>query len=385
VIGRPTLETPVRVAQVDVRAPVDLHGPAGGRALLVFWRGDHPLGQAETLFGAAGQLHASDIAALVPPIEPPYPSSTGTLPRCSLVICTRDRPEELERCLNSLGTQSHRPDEVIVVDNAPTDERTWHVAQMAGATYVREDRPGLDVARNAGARATQHAIIAYTDDDVVLHPRWLERLASAFDAPDIMAVTGLVLPAELETEAQQIFERHWGFGRGYQRFDFGREFFAATRALGCPAWHIGAGASMAFRREAFEHVGYFDERLDAGAAGCSGDSEFWHRLLAAGWRCRYEPSSVAFHYHRRSLDALASQIRFYARGHVAALLVQYERTRERGNLRRIWSTLPHHYAYQFCKRLRHGRAPENYFLGEEVRGTLSGIVYYLATPRPAAR
>ena len=373
---------PVQVAQVDARAPADLCGSPGGRAFLVFWSGCRPVGQAYAQFGGDGWLRAGDIAALSPPLPPPDPPTPPVALPCSLVICTRDRPDDLARCLASLGAQSRPPDEVIVVDNAPQDDRTRRAVQAAGATYVRENRPGLDIARNAGARAARHAIIAYTDDDTVLHPRWLERLLAAFDAPGIMAVTGLVLPAELDTEAQQVFEQCWGFGRGYHRLDFGPEFYASTRAQGCPAWRVGAGASMAFRREAFEHVGYFDERLDAGAAGCSGDSEFWHRLLAAGWRCRYEPSSVAFHHHRRGTDALARQIRAYARGHAAALLVQHERTREPGNLRRLCLTLPGHYAYRLCKRLLRGRTPDTRFLGEEIRGTLGGVLYYLATPRP---
>jgi glycosyltransferase involved in cell wall biosynthesis len=87
------------------------------------------------------------------------------------------------------------------------------------------ERPGLDFARNAGAGAANGEIVAYTDDDVQLHPRWLDRLVSAFDTPEVMAVTGLVLPAELETEAQLHFETYWGFGRGYRRIDFSSVFF----------------------------------------------------------------------------------------------------------------------------------------------------------------
>jgi hypothetical protein len=71
------------------------------------------------------------------------------------------------------------------------------------------------------------------------------------------------------------FETYWGFGRGYRRMDFSSVFFESDRLRGCPVWEIGAGANMAFRREVFEKVGLFDERLDVGAAGCSGDSEFW--------------------------------------------------------------------------------------------------------------
>ena len=151
-------------------------------------------------------------------------------------------------------------------------------------------------------------------------------MAAAFDDDRIMAVTGLVLPAELETAAQRHFERHWRFGRGYRPIDFGPDFFRVDRTHGCPAWEIGAGASMAFRREVFDRAGLFDERLDVGAAGCSGDSEYWHRVLTHGGVCRYEPSAVAFHYHRRDFAGLSRQIFSYMRGHAAALMVQYERS-----------------------------------------------------------
>jgi GT2 family glycosyltransferase len=265
----------------------------------------------------------------------------------------------------------------VVVDNASDDEQTRVIALAAGAEYIREERPGLDIARNTGARHATGEFVVYVDDDVELHPRWLERLISAFDAPGIMAVTGLVLPAELESGAQIMFERHWGFGRGYQRTDFDQNYFAALRSYGCPVWKIGAGASMAFRRSVFTTIGYFDERLDAGAAGCSGDSEYWYRVLAAGWTCRYEPSAVAFHYHRREPEALARQIRAYMRGHVVALLIQFERHRHWGNLRRLFMSLPRWYAKRLAQRLVRGADDSNSLIGEEIRGAIEGLGYYL--------
>ena len=108
------------------------------------------------------------------------------------------------------------------------------VARRAGIDYVREERPGLDVARNTGARIATGDIIAYIDDDVVVHPHWAERLVAAFDSKEIWALTGLVLPGELETAAQQIFERQWGFGRGFVRKDFGALFYETHRRHGCP-------------------------------------------------------------------------------------------------------------------------------------------------------
>jgi GT2 family glycosyltransferase len=239
----------------------------------------------------------------------------------------------------------------------------------------------LDFARNTGARYATADIVAYTDDDVLLHRRWLERLVAAFDQPEVAAVTGLVLPAELATEAQLYFETYWGFGQGYHLRDFDAACFTAYADGVFPAWDVGAGASMAFRREVFNRVGFFDERLDVGQAGCSGDSEFWYRLLAKGYTCRYDPSAVAFHFHRRTIGGLSSQIFHYMRGHAAALLVQYERTGIIANRTQALRRMPRWYAGRLWHKLRGSKTPRDRFLKEEISGYLSGILFYYRNRR----
>lgn len=350
--------------------------------MLVLWDGDTPVAQLWAEAGTRPDALLAELDRLPRAAPPPAAAGEGRPTSASLIICTRDRPDELARCLASLSSQSRTPDEVIVVDNASRDGRTREVALAAGVTYVREDRPGLDRARNTGLLATRSEILVYTDDDTELHPRWFEQMVSGFDGEQVMAVTGLVLPARLDTEAQWLFETHWSFSRGFEPYDYGPEFYQAFRARGCPAWLIGAGASMAFRRAVVEKVGLFDERLDVGASGCSGDSEYWYRILAAGYTCRYVPSAVVFHHHRLDLTGLSGQIFNYMRGHVSALLVQYERTGDRGNLWRLFISLPVYYTRRALGRLRKGRRSHNYFLKEEVTGSLSGLIYYLRTEKP---
>jgi glycosyltransferase involved in cell wall biosynthesis len=352
--------------------------------LIVLWWTDCPVGQVDDVGIPGRALDQAKLMAAVPAdiltrakqIGENETANRSCPAKTSVVICTRDRSDTLARCLASFSQQTLLPSQIIVVDNASTDGRTCHVAQAAGAQYVREDRLGLDIARNVGARVARGEIIAYTDDDVILHPRWLERLVNAFDAPEVMAVTGLVLPAELETEAQRHFETYWGFGRGYRRKDFGTAFFSQDRKHGCRVWEIGAGANMAFRREVFELAGYFDERLDVGAAGCSGDSEYWHRVLTHGGICRYEPSAVVFHYHRRDFPSLGNQIFNYMRGHTVALLVQFERSGNFGNLRRAFFSMPGWYARRLLRRMLKGPIERDRFFWREFTGFLSGLGYY---------
>lgn len=297
----------------------------------------------------------------------------------SVIVCTRNRPQQLAQCLSALLCLSQRPEQILVVDNAPADDATRSlVAQMPGIQYVLEPRPGLSVARNTGIRHSTGDIIAFTDDDVVIHPDWLRRLQQGFQNPKVMSVTGLVLPGELETEAQVAFEKGFGgFSQGYRALTFDTQFFNEMKHQGVPVWRIGAGANMAFQRKAFELLGYFDERLGAGASGCSEDSEFWYRILAEGWICRYEPTAVVYHYHRSNLDSLKQQMYQYTRGHVAALLVQFARYRHWGNLRRLFVALPKYYTRRFLSALLNGFKSFNKMLLAEVLGCLSGVKFYL--------
>ncbi|MBB3310365.1 GT2 family glycosyltransferase [Rhizobium sp. BK196] len=370
---------PVPIRYVDLLSDaVGASAPVIGAGLVVFVSDGLPVGQA--YIEGSENLGALAARAVLPEtiqharnvMQAPIRNRD-----VSLLICTKDRPDELARCLASIPRQSLPPVEVIVVDNASAGDDTRRIVEASGATYVRENRVGLDYARNAAVRAAKTEFLAFTDDDVVLHERWLENLMKAFDRPEVGCVTGLVLPGELSTPAQLIFETHWGFGRGYKRRDFGPDFYRQSAPFVAPAWLIGAGASQAFRRQVFDDIGLFDVRLDMGAAGCSGDSEFWNRLLHHGGTCRYEPTAVSWHFHRKEMKGLAKQIRQYMSGHVAALLVQYQNTGNLGNLWRILVSLPKHYLQKFGKWLRKEATSDNIFLRDEILGCLNGAWYVL--------
>jgi glycosyltransferase involved in cell wall biosynthesis len=294
----------------------------------------------------------------------------------SVVICTRDRGETLARCLASITTQQSAPGEIVVVDNSSNGGAEPICRRFAGIRHVHEPRPGLSVARNTGIRASRGNVIAFTDDDVELHPGWTAEVARAFDEDDVEAMAGLVLPARLDTRAQCIFQLEMGgFGTNFVPLRFDRRFFEETRPSGAHVWKIGAGANMAFRRRLFERVGLFDERLGAGAAGCSEDSELWYRMLAGGGVCLYEPRAVVFHHHRKELSELRRQVRAYMKGHVAALVAQYDASGDRGNLMRIFGQLPVHFLKAFLKGLLEGRGGRTETLASEVAGWASGLQF----------
>ncbi len=315
-------------------------------------------------------------------LECPFRSNADDL---SVIVCTRDRPGPLRTCLKALSVQKAPPGEILVVDNSSERTAASVCLDFPQVRYLHEPSPGLSRARNCGVAASTRPLVAFTDDDVEVHERWSGEIVRAFEESDVESVTGLVIPAILDTEAQRVFQMDMGgFGASCLPTRFGQVFFEETRHRGTQVWNIGAGANMAFRRGLFERIGGFDERLGAGAAGCSEDSEIWYRILATGGDCLYEPRAVVFHHHREDWPGLKRQMRAYMRGHVAALVVQYDRYRRGGNLHRILVQLPRYFMRAGLDVVRNGKPYRGRVLAEEIRGWFGGVLF-LFNPRWRSR
>src|SRR5689334_17860425 len=104
----------------------------------------------------------------------------GQAVKVAIVVCTHNRPFALERCLRSIAQLDCSALSVIVVDSAPNTREAQEITSRYGADYVISTLKGLSRARNIGSRATDAEIIAYLDDDMVPHPRWLSSLLAEF-------------------------------------------------------------------------------------------------------------------------------------------------------------------------------------------------------------
>lgn len=245
----------------------------------------------------------------------------ATAPSVSVVVCTRNRPDDLCRCVQALCNLQPAPLEIVVVDNAPADDRSRQVVLgVSRVRYVVEPRPGLSWARNRGTFECLGDVIAFVDDDAMVDRRWVARLQEAFAGnPAVGAVTGLVCPSELETLAQAQFEVQGGFGRGYTP-----KWFHPARGRrrlhwrACETGRLGTGANMAFRRTVFERVGLFAPELGAGTRTEGGeDLEMLYRIIKHGIPVVYEPRALAWHRHRREAEALVRQMHGWGVGYLA--------------------------------------------------------------------
>jgi GT2 family glycosyltransferase len=248
-------------------------------------------------------------------------------PHISVVICTRGRPGQLRSCLRSLDRQVYPRFDVVVVDNLPASPGAASVTTLTEARrhrYVTEPRPGLSWARNAGTAASSGDVIAFLDDDEEPDRHWLAGLAAGFaHGDDVGCVTGLILPARLDTAAQAWFESSGGHsqGRGFTPAVFSRH---GPQSPLFPLPPFGAGGNMAFRREALERIGGFDVAMGAGTpARASEDTLALTQVLLAGYRIAYEPAALVRHEHHADIARLGRQVRGYAVGtgaYYAALL-----------------------------------------------------------------
>ena len=202
----------------------------------------------------------------------------------TVVICTRDRPALLRRCLEAIACLERTPDEVLVVDNTSGDKETESVAREFSARYTFEPIPGLSRARNRGLAESKSEIVAYLDDDAVPNQRWLELLLEPFADPRVALVTGAtVLP---ESHAEGCSEEPARFLSNEDR-----QWFEIAAFGG-----LGIGTNMALRKIACAGWKVFDERLGRGALfqGMEEHHAFV-RLLSLGYCAVHAPAAIVFH------------------------------------------------------------------------------------------
>ena len=237
------------------------------------------------------------------------PAAAPTVPRprprlqLSVVICTKDRPELLATCLESLRSQTRRPDEVLVVDASATPARdaTDRLARNLPGCRVAliGSAPGLPRQRNLGARTTTGSVVVYLDDDVVLEAGYLAAVARTFEddgSGQIGGVGGAQVPDPTPRErflrrvACRLFLLDT-YGRGIVKRS-GRPDHAFSPRSRMEVECL-SGCNMAYRREVLDALS-FDERLDGYALG--EDLQFSYRV-SRRWKLVLTPEARLDHRH----------------------------------------------------------------------------------------
>lgn len=109
--------------------------------------------------------------------------------KVSVVIPAYNEEKHIGKCLESIVSQTEKPDEIIIVDNNCTD-KTVEIAGKFGTRIVKGKKQGMIYARNAGFNAAKYEIIARTDADVILPKDWIFKIKKAFEDPSLGALSG---------------------------------------------------------------------------------------------------------------------------------------------------------------------------------------------------
>ena len=217
----------------------------------------------------------------------------------TVILCTYNRCESLSRTLDSLAASALPGSdtwEVLVVDNNSSDWTREVVQNFSDRypgrfRYLFEPRPGKSNALNTGIKNAHGDLLAFTDDDVIVEPAWLQNLTSSLQDSGWVGVAGRTLPEQGFSPPPWIPRKGLYALAPLAIFDRGSEPFQLAETP--------YGNNMAYRKSIVEKYGGF--RVDLGPrAGSlnvqkSEDSEFGTRLLEAGERLRYEPSAVLYH------------------------------------------------------------------------------------------
>jgi len=226
-----------------------------------------------------------------------YPSPDPTrlvdqssrLARLDVIVPTFRRPAQLERCLGGLAMQTSRSHRVLVVarpsDRATRDAWSTIARSHVEAQLVDVDEPGVIAAMTAGVRASEAEYIAFTDDDAIPRPDWVQRMLGHLGTPGVGAAGGRDAQPGLDSPRGTVGTLS-PFGRITGNHHLG---VGPVREV-----HLLKGVNMGFRREALVMP-------RPGVLWGSGAQPHFEILICQwavkqGWKLVYDPAMVVDHY-----------------------------------------------------------------------------------------
>ena len=205
----------------------------------------------------------------------------------SVLVATKDRPNDIKRCLTSILQNTFHAYEVIIIDQSHTHKtrKVIHTFKHSTVRYISCLKGGKSYALNVGIKLARGTILAFTDDDCLVDKSWLKSIYTTFLDNTISGAFGRTLPHKPQAHANKIcpciFDKR------------------STSRIQTPVYHaihIGFGNNMAFRTSIFDQIGGFNTLLGPGSIGSGAeDAEFTLRSLTHGIALIYDPTIVIYH------------------------------------------------------------------------------------------
>jgi len=181
--------------------------------------------------------------------------------KVSVIIPTYNRAKFLEEAINSVLNQTYKDFEIIVVDDGSTDNTKEIIRKFGEIIYIYQKNKGVSSARNKGIKMSRGEYIAFLDSDDLWLKRKLEKQMKIFEK----------YPENKICHTNEIWIRDGKrINQGKRHQKYGGYIFDKVLPL-C----IISPSSVVIKREVFEKVGLFDERLKV----CE-DYDMWLRICA---------------------------------------------------------------------------------------------------------
>ena len=261
-------------------------------------------------------------------------SVAGADQTVSAVILTWNSVGKIEPCLQSLGTGTKVPDEIIVVDNGSTDQTCPTLARQFPSIRVIENTHNRGVARgrNQGLAAVRGRYLLVLDDDTVVQPESVSRLISILAVQPTVGLCGpqLMDPVRRPIPVNLKFPTFWNKANQWRktRRQNGEGVVGGAREV-----DYIVGACQLIRREVLDEIGGYDERIFYGPE----DIDFCLRLRQAGWRVVCEPAAQIIHAEQRIARSLLSAI---GRRHASGLAYYFWKYHYGLSRKRLYARLP---------------------------------------------
>jgi glycosyltransferase involved in cell wall biosynthesis len=214
--------------------------------------------------------------------------------RLSVVVCTHNRPADLERCLDALADLDGGP-EVIVVDSASRprcrDLVMRYARRIPGLVYLYEAEPGLSRARNLGLAHATGQVVAFIDDDAAPRPDWDKEIVAAFEEDCAIGCVGGACAAAFDDPSDR---PSWLSDRLLQFAGITRFGDEPRLARSSAEWPFGA--NIAFRTSALSEAPFSETLGRHGTTLLSGEEfALVESVRSRGWKIWLEPRAIVDH------------------------------------------------------------------------------------------
>ncbi len=227
----------------------------------------------------------------------------------SICINTKNRPQQLLSCLDSINQNKYSDFEIIIIDQGQSISRDIpEILSNEKIKYFINKHISVGAAKNLAISKARGDIIAFTDDDCLVEKNWLEKINLSFKKnKDIIGLFGQVIPYSSDNNTGKICPSN--FTKKQKRL--------ITKP--CLHWkNVGLGNNMAFGKEVFKKSGGFKKWLGPGSiAGAAEDGELTLRILSKGYKILYEPEAIVYHNRWLTKDEYRRQCLSYSCGEVA--------------------------------------------------------------------